>query len=289
MASIAPRWRRRSNGNMELTSADGRTKFASLTSSGSWTLGDGSFDADFKVFMGNTLNYIQADYGNAKFYVLRTGAGGDSPKGIHVDVDVLAGNGFRQGGIHISMDRALGEDVTWDGNPDCGLKIQVNNRAANASAEGATRAIDVSARNRGANISWCNGINVGARNDSGSIASQLIGMQTRLENYGTLNTEAIGLDVNLSIENDTGSPTKTGIVIRNTDQSGMTACHEAIKISHTSTNGFTNLFNFAGASGDGIASGSLKDSDAADIKSDARITVVWNGTTYYLAAYDTVQ
>ena len=34
-------------------------------------------------------------------------------------------------------------------------------------------------------------------------------------------------------------------------------------------------------------SGSLKDSDAADIKCDARIKIQYNGTVYYLPLYDT--
>ncbi len=34
--------------------------------------------------------------------------------------------------------------------------------------------------------------------------------------------------------------------------------------------------------------GSLKDSAGTDIKCDARITVSYNGTTYYIPLYDTV-
>ena len=255
---------------------------------GAINIGDGTTDVDLKHFLGNTLNYVLFDVGNAWLHVQHESAGGDSPKGMLIDVNVLAGNGFRQAGLQIAIDRASGQNFTWDGNPDAGLKILVNNRAANAANEGAVRAIDATARNRGTNVSWVNGGNISARNDSGMTAYQLIGIQTRLENYGTLETEAVGLDVNLSIENDTGAPTKTGILIRNTDLSGMTAVNEAIKISHTSTNGFTNVLNFAGASGDGIASGSLAGSGGADILCDARITIVWNGNTYYLAAYDTV-
>ena len=36
------------------------------------------------------------------------------------------------------------------------------------------------------------------------------------------------------------------------------------------------------------ASGSLKDSDAADIKCDAYIAVSFAGTTYYIPLYDTL-
>ena len=74
----------------------------------------------------------------------------------------------------------------------------------------------------------------------------MIGIQTRLENYGTLETEAVGIDVNMSIENDTGSPVKDGIRVRNTDASGMTACNSVLSVSNTSTNGFTHLFDLSG-------------------------------------------
>jgi hypothetical protein len=240
-----------------------------------------------EIFSGNITSYLYVDTTNKYVKVFNTQAGGDSAKAFFVDVDVLAGAGYRQGAIQIQIDRASGQDFTWDGNPDCAIKILANNRAANAANEGAVRGIDIAARNRGTNISWCNAISAGVRNDSGATAYQLIGISTRLENYGTLETEAIGFDVELSIENDTGSPTKTGIRVRNTDQSGMSAINEVIKISHTSSNGFTNLINFSGATGDVIATGSLQDSDSADIKCDAKIQVLWNGVVYYLPAYDT--
>jgi hypothetical protein len=240
------------------------------------------------VNIGSATNYVLYNETAALFTVAKASKGGDTPMGMLIGVEALSGaGGFRQGALQISVNRASGQDVTWDGNPDCGIKMMVYNRAANAANEGAVRGIDIAARNRGTNCSWCNAISAGVRNDSGKTAYQLIGMQTRLENYGTLETEAIGIDVNLSIENDTGAPTKTGIQVRNTDLSGMGAVNEVIKISHTSTNGFTNLFNFAGAAGDCIAAGSLRTSDATDIKCDAKIPVVWNGNTYYLAAYDT--
>lgn len=239
------------------------------------------------INVGSPTSYMEFDAATGLLTVGKASVGGDSPKGMLLGVEVLAGAGFRQGGLAMSVNRALGEDVTWDGNPDCGIKMTVYNRAVNAANEGAVRGIDIAARNRGTNVSWCNGISAGVRNDSGGTAYQLLGISTRLENYGTLETEAIGIDVNLSIENDTGAPTKTGILVRNTDASGMGAVDEVIKVSHTSTNGFTNLFNFAGATGDVIAAGSLSDSDSANIKCDAKIPVVWNGSTYYLAAYDT--
>jgi hypothetical protein len=191
-----------------------------------------------------------------------TAPGGDSANGYIIDLEVLAGNGLRQSALQINVNRASGEDHVWDGNPDAGLKMGVTNRAANADNEGAARCIDLSARNRGTNMSWLNGGNIGCRNDSGSIAYILTGLQTRVENYGTLNTEAVGYDINLSIESDTGSPLKYGLRIRNTDQSGMSACDAAIHVLHTSTNGFDHFAHLATNSGDGAVANAVTPSGA---------------------------
>jgi len=172
--------------------------------------------------------------------------GGDAINGYSITALPVAGKGVRQGAINISMSRDLAQDFVWDGNPDCAIKAQVYNYAANAANEGAVRGLDFSARNRGTNISWCNGGSINARNDSGKTCYSLIGIQTRLENYGTLETEAVGIDVNMSIENDTGAPVKDAIRVRNTDQSGMSACNSVLAISNTSTNGFTFLCDLSG-------------------------------------------
>jgi hypothetical protein len=190
--------------------------------------------------------------------------GGDSPCGEKWNVEALAGaGGFRQGAIQINVNRASGESVTWDGNPDCGLKIIVTNRAANAANEGATRALDVQARNRGTNASWCNAINANVRNDSGKTAYILTGQRIRCENYGTVETELVGIDVELSCENDTGAPLKYGVRVRNTDASGMGAADAALHVSHTSTNGFAAFAHLATAVGDGAVGSTTTPTGAA--------------------------
>jgi hypothetical protein len=217
-------------------------------------------------------------------------AGGDSPSGFRILQECLAGTGaFRQGALNLQINRAAAQaDTSWDGNPDAGLKIIATNRATgNSAATGAVRAFDAQARNRGTIINWVNAANLNARNDSGMTAESLWGLLIRIENYGTVNTDIVGIDVNLSDENDTGSHTKTGILVRNTDLSGQAAVNEVLKISHTSTNGFTYLLNFAGTSGESVSSGSLTDSGATDVACDARIAIVWNGTPYWLPLFNT--
>ncbi len=249
---------------------------------------------EVKFYMGTDLCYFQTDVVNKKLYIQNVQAGGDSPKALDIAVEVLTGTaGYRQGALAIGMNRADGQVLTtgWDGNPDCSLKIQTTNRANNldgATRIGGFRGADINSRNRGTNASWVNGINLGARNDSGKNVSELSGMHIRCENYGNIYTSNIGLDIEMSDENVTQSQIRVGLQIRNTDLSAQAAVDDVIKISHSGTNGFTNLVNFASASGDPIATGSLKMSDETDVKCDARIKVVWATNVYYIPAYNTV-
>lgn len=172
--------------------------------------------------------------------------GGDSGRGIYYNVEAQAGAGIRQGVIAVAVDREAGEDFVWDGNPDCGIKVRVTNSAANDTNEGATRGLDVLARNSGDDAAWCNGAAISVRNDSGDTVDHMYGISTHVENYGTISTEAIGLDVEMSIEDATGSPDRFGIRVRNTDQSGQSACDAVLAVSNSSTNGFTSLMDLSG-------------------------------------------
>ena len=249
---------------------------------GTIEFGDGTTDMDVKIFLGDTSNYVQFDVGNQKIYFVRA-PDGENARTLHLDLEPT-GAEMRRGAIQIEIWRST--DFTWAGSPDVGLKIEANSDATNASG-GAIRSIDTTARNRGADITWVHGIHAGVRNDSGSTCPELIGLSTRVENYGTMATQMVGLDVNFSCESDTGGGSKTGILVRNTDASAQTAVDEVLKISHTSTNGFTYLVNFAGATGESVSTGTLTQSGAGNVLCDARIACVWNGTPYYIALYDT--
>ena len=251
---------------------------------GSVNIGDGTSDMNFKVFLGDVNNYALFNVADQKIYIFGVPVG-ENRRTLHLDMEPT-GAEMRRGAITIDIWRS--DDFAWAGSPDAGIKISVDNAADNSDASGAIRSIDTTARNRGNDINWVHGIHAGVRNDSGSNCYEIVGFSTRVENYGVMNTQCMGIDVNLSIESDDGAGSKTGILVRNTDQSAQTAVDEVIKISHTSTNGFEHLINFAGASGESIASGSLKNSDESDIKADARIKIVWNTNTYYLPAYNTV-
>jgi hypothetical protein len=167
-------------------------------------------------------------------------------------------SGYRQGAINLQVDRAAAQAfiATWDGNPDCGAKIIVTNRGDNLDGVtriGATRALDIQARNRGTNLSWVKTMEINARNDSGKNVGELHCLHVRAENYGNVYTDVKGLDIEISDENTTQAQERMGLHIRSTDLSGMSAVDEAFKISHTSTNGFAQLFKFATDAGDGVA------------------------------------
>jgi hypothetical protein len=211
-------------------------------------------------------------------------AGGDSSRGVYITFDALAGTkAVRQGALSVALGRDDGqEDTTWDGNPDTAVNISARVYASNEASEGAVRGLQVAGRNSGSNINWILGANISSRNDSGKQAVSLHGMDIRVENYGNVGTDVVGLDVNLSDENSNVDPhTKHGILIRNTDQSGMGAADAAIKVSHTSTNGFTSLIEAAAASGDGFVASVAT---PAGNTTHAMIVTI-NGTEYYIPVY----
>lgn len=213
-------------------------------------------------------------------------AGSGSAYGAQFNINALTGtDGLRQGGLDVNLERASdqGFTATWDGNPDCGVSIVANNRANNLDGVtpiGAVRALNIQARNRGSNIAWVEGVELNARNDSGKVCTTLYGMHIRIENYGTVADALYGLDIEMSSENDTSSPTKDAIIVRNTDLSGMSVVGSVIKLSNTSTNGFGALLNLEGmaaANGTLIStSGTAADTFAGRIRIvDASGTAAW--------------
>ena len=194
----------------------------------------------------------------------------------------------RGGVLNLAVTRTAGDAMTgWDGNADEGLKIVVRNNTTNTTSRQAVRGLNVQARNDGSDV-WVKTFELNARNSVTGSTTELNPMHLRAENYGSVSSTIIGLDVEMSSENDTGSPVKTAVLIRNTDLSGMTAVRDVFKVSHTSTNGFTNLFYFNGTTGDTTAAGSLKDSSGVNIECDAYAVCSINGTPYYLPLYDTL-
>jgi hypothetical protein len=123
--------------------------------------------------------------------------------------------------------------------------VIVNNRADNTIARNGVRALDIQARNRLTNA-WVKTTEINSRNDSGANTVEMVGIHVRMENYGQVDDSIIGLDIEMSSENDTSTPKKSAILIRNTDASAQPAVDNVIELSNTSTNGFLNFLNMDG-------------------------------------------
>lgn len=211
-------------------------------------------------------------------------AGGDSPAGLIVEQTVLSGTqAFRQGAFSLGIGRGPEEaDSVWDGNPDTGLKLRATNYATgNSAGEGAVRGLDVLARNKGTEINYCHGGNISVRNDSGGTASSMAAVTLTVENYGNVNDSIVGLDIVLLDENDGGVHTKYGITVRNTDQSAQTAADSALRVSHTSTNGFDAMLEADSATGDGV----VASVNTPGGNTTHALMIKIDGTVYYVPVY----
>lgn len=219
--------------------------------------------------------------------VYNTPTGGDSGYGSKFVTEPVAGTaGLRQGAIDLDLTRLATAALTaWDGNPDTALNIRARNYANN-TAGGGIRALDISARNSGTTQTWVKTFDLGARNDSGKTITSLIAQHIRAENYGTVSDDIVGLDIEMSSENDTSSPTKDAILVRNTDASGMTGVGSVIKLTNTSTNGFLTLLDLDGLT---AASNTLvSTSGTAATTFAARIRIITpNGSAGWINVYST--
>jgi len=197
--------------------------------------------------------------------------------------------GFRNGVQNIQMIRLPSQALaaTWDGNPDEGVKIMARNYANNLDGVtriGAVRALNLQARNSGTNLSWVKTVEINARNDSGKNVSELHCFHVRAENYGNVFTDVKGLDVEISDENTTQSQERMGLHIRSTDLSGMSAVDEVLKVTHTSTNGFTNLIKFGAATGDTYTAKATAVASLGSTLGYAKVDI--NGTPGRIAIFD---
>ncbi len=255
--------------------------------------GDGAADMDVIFFMGDVLNSLLTDVGNQVVTISSSLAGGGTARALHVDCDPLAGtDGFRAGAVGITMDRAIGQDFAGgcDGNPDTGLRIRQANRAVNAVGRGGAQGFDVEGRNRANGIlASARGGYVAGRNDATGEVDSLWGLFIRCENNGQINTEAIGLDVDMSIDDDTGNPTTTAIRIRSNGIVAPAVLDQVFLISHAQANGWDNLFYFDAVTGDTVSAGDIEPAHAPDgtsIGADFRIKCSINNVDYWIPLYN---
>lgn len=212
---------------------------------------------------------------------------GDTGKGFFVAVDQQnLTTGMRQGALNVTITRASTSAMTaWDGNPDTAIKVISRNNATNGITQNGVRALDIQARNDGTNA-WVKTMELNARNSSGKNTVDMVGLHIRMEVYGQVDDNITALDIEMSAENDTSSPKKTAILIRNTDGSGMTVVANVIELTNTSTNGFGAFLNMDGLT---AANGTIvSTSGTAASTFAARLRVITpNGSAGWINIYST--
>lgn len=202
--------------------------------------------------------------------------------------------GCRQGTLAISVNRPADYAMTsWDGNPDCGLKMQVSNRAANTTSRGAVRGIDLNARNRSSgSITWINGVYITAENSTGCTIADVTGAEIHAKNNGTASGSVKVLRVYDESQSSTGTNYAISIDCTNNSPFAREFCvHINSGASSSWTNGITfdgnitNTFDFADT--DGTNGATTKGSDYSLSEPRVKIKCDVGGTTYYLIGYTT--
>jgi hypothetical protein len=194
--------------------------------------------------------------------------------GIYVDLEtfLLGGAAQKHYGFMITGDQISGNASTGDSN-SAYFRVSASNYAAN-DANYILRGCNIALTNRSGGTMGRLENFLGVQNKSGGTVPILHGCTVIAENYGTVATLSMAMDIINRDENDT-SRTYAGVIrLRNDDRSGQSALDSAIDIdSHASSGGFDLLIEGAGAvlteydSGTEVAVMSFQGA---------------NGTTYYL-------
>ena len=253
----------------------------------------GSKGVDFTCYGTTNGAYMTWDQSNNYLELVGLPAT-DSGKLINIDSELQCTTaGCRQGAIFIGVTRSASYPIaSWDGNPDCGLKMQVYNRATNASG-GATRAIDILARNRdtaGA-TTWVNGGTITAENSTGSGGvTDLIGLEVHAKNNGVATGDVKCLRVYDESQSSTG--TNYAIEISCTNDSAFTREY-CVYINSGAASGWTNGITFDGnitntldfADSDGTNGAKIGTYSTADANPSGHIKVDVGGSTRYIYLY----
>ncbi len=213
------------------------------------------------------------------------------------EIDAIPTNltkGARQGAIAVSVNRESGYAMTgWDGNPDCGLKMQIYNRAVNTTARGAVRGFDVLARNRSSgSCSWINGGLITAEHSDGNVAN-IIGLEVHAKNNGVCSGDVKCLRVFDNSQSATG--TSYALTIDCTNNSPFTREY-CVHINSGASSGWTNGITFDGnitntfdfADTNGTNGFTAVSNGSANGNVDGYIQIDAGGATLYLLAYDAV-
>ncbi|MFA5387953.1 MAG: hypothetical protein WC322_06250 [Candidatus Paceibacterota bacterium] len=276
-------------GGFSITAAADDTVFA---------IGNGTNSFDFYVYGDTASDYMAYDASTATLNIVKATAT-ENQRSLYIDEEVSdTTHGVRQGAIGVSVNRASTAALaSWDGNPDCGLKMQVYNRANNASG-GATRGLDILARNRDATgaTTWVNGGTITAENSTGSGGvTDLIGLEVHAKNNGVASGDVKCLRVYDESQSATG--TSYGIELNCTADSAFTREY-GIYINSGAGAGWTNGLTFDGtvtnpldfADTDGTNGATYSAGHYSSLGNiDGKIRVDIGGNTLYVPAYASIE
>jgi hypothetical protein len=154
--------------------------------------------------------------------------------------------GTRAGVLAINLTRTSSYPLTsWDGNPDCGIKMSIYNSAANGT-NGATRGLDMTVRNTGsgATESWINGMAITAENKTGAGTIQsAITAQFNIKNDGVVATSNYGVVIQDQSQGTNPAATAMFRATTSTIAPASGAVPAVIDVAAKNTSGFTYLFD----------------------------------------------
>lgn len=250
---------------------------------------------DFKLFGDTASSYMLWDQSADKLAIVQVASSGDSSKALELSVSPVSTTaGIRQGALSVSMSRSASYAwATWDGNPDCGVKIGITNRSVSGS-NGAIRGLDINARNRGGGtLSWINGCYITAEHstDAGTLAANLIAGEFHSKANGVVTGDVVGVRIYDESQSSTGTSYALQINCTNDSPFAREFCiHINTPAASVWTNGvtfdgnITNALDFADTDGTNAATYS-----AAHYASlgaiDGKIKIDIGGNTLYIPCY----
>ena len=194
--------------------------------------------------------------------------------------------GMRAGILSLYMERAAATASTmgsgWDGNPDLGMQIYMQNRSV-SGAYGSIRAAHLRTRNRGttAGLNLMNPLYVSCENYSGSgTVKSVIGAEIVLGNDATVDTELTGLKIQ-NESTGTTSCERYGIRVVSTLTTGATTFTSGLRFEGY----ITNAFDFSASDLTNKAANYVADMDDQDVQAHGNIKVRVGSQTLYLYLY----
>jgi len=220
---------------------------------------------------------------------------------LRIDGDIAGAKESRHGaGLKMTIERPADHAFSaWGGSPDTAMMIDMDERANNTAAVGASRGLQIDWDNYGS-LRWVHGMDIGVTNRHGVTGmAEMWGEQIVIESYAPCSDLAVGLDI-VMLDEYTKPTEEYGIRIRNTNDSITQAVDAAIKITRETSKsavvnqGFNYLIDAMHATNHPIHTAFARLSDDGTVCADAGdktgaaagwITVIIGASTRYIQLY----